>query len=100
MLFNSIQFLIFFPVVTLLYFLSPHKYRWLLLLGASCYFYMSFIPAYILILLITIIIIFQKPDYLPEWGALLMGSGGGFGLGYYKGKQSIEDTNVMPAEKE
>ncbi|MBK8370665.1 MAG: hypothetical protein IPL63_03235 [Saprospiraceae bacterium] len=52
------------------------------------------------ILLITIIIIFQKPDYLPEWGALLMGSGGGFGLGYYKGKQSIEDTNVMPAEKE
>ena len=66
MLFNSIQFLIFFPVVTLLYFLSPHKYRWLLLLGASCYFYMSFIPAYILILLITIIIDYFAGIYIEK----------------------------------
>ena len=56
MLFNSIEFLVFFPVVTVLYFLSPHKYRWLLLLAASCYFYMAFIPAYILILAVTIVI--------------------------------------------
>ncbi len=56
MLFNSIHFLIFFPVVTILYFLSPQKYRWMLLLGASCYFYMAFIPAYILILAVTIVI--------------------------------------------
>ena len=56
MLFNSINFLIFFPVVTALYFLLPHKFRWLLLLLASCYFYMAFIPAYILILAITIVI--------------------------------------------
>ena len=33
MLFNSIQFLIFFPAVTILYFLLPHKYRWFLLLA-------------------------------------------------------------------
>ncbi|HEX5002031.1 MAG TPA: MBOAT family O-acyltransferase [Bacteroidia bacterium] len=56
MLFNSYQFLIFFPVVTLLYFLLPHKFRWLHLLAASCFFYMSFIPVYILILFFTIII--------------------------------------------
>lgn len=55
-LFNSISFLIFFPIVTLLYFLIPHKYRWLLLLVSSCVFYMAFIPAYIFILAVTIII--------------------------------------------
>src|ERR1700743_3482367 len=56
MLFNSFQFLLFFPIVTLLYFLLPHKLRWLHLLIASCIFYMAFVPIYILILLITIII--------------------------------------------
>ena len=56
MLFNSIDFLIFFPAVTALYFFLPHKWRWLLLLLASCYFYMSFIPIYIFILAVTILI--------------------------------------------
>jgi len=54
MLFNSIQFLIFFPVVTILYFLLPHALRWILLLTASCVFYMAYIPYYILILAFTI----------------------------------------------
>jgi len=54
MLFNSIQFLIFFPVVTILYFLLPHALRWVLLLIASCVFYMAYIPYYILILAFTI----------------------------------------------
>ena len=56
MLFNSIEFLIFFPVVTLLYFLLPHKIRWFLLLISSCIFYMAFVPKYILILGITIVV--------------------------------------------
>ena len=56
MLFNSIDFVFFFIVVTTLYFLIAHKYRWLLLLVSSCYFYMSFVPIYILILGFTIII--------------------------------------------
>ncbi|MFA5039023.1 MAG: MBOAT family O-acyltransferase [Candidatus Omnitrophota bacterium] len=56
MLFNSLSFLIFFPVVTTLYFLLPHKRRWPLLLSASCFFYMCFIPQYIFILAITITI--------------------------------------------
>lgn len=54
MLFNSFHFLLFFPVVTTLYFLLPHRFRWGLLLAASCYFYMAFIPIYILILFVTI----------------------------------------------
>ena len=56
MLFNSFEFLLFFPIVTLLYFLLPHKVRWLHLLAASCVFYMAFIPAYILILFFLITI--------------------------------------------
>ena len=56
MLFNSFQFLIYFPVVTILYFFLPHKLRWLLLLIASCVFYMAFVPIYIVILFGTIII--------------------------------------------
>lgn len=51
MLFNSIQYLIFFPIVAGLYFLIPHKYRWLLLLAASYYFYMSWKAEFILLIL-------------------------------------------------
>ncbi len=55
MLFNSTQFcLFFFPLVTGFYFLFPHKWRWLLLLLASCWFYMAFVPLFILILGFTI----------------------------------------------
>lgn len=56
MLFNSFAFLLFFPAVTLLYFLLPFRIRWALLLGASCLFYMFFKPEYILILFATIFI--------------------------------------------
>lgn len=56
MLFNSLQFAVFFPVVTLLYFLLPQKARVPLLLGASCVFYMAFVPKYILILAVLILV--------------------------------------------
>lgn len=56
MLFNSLHFLVFFIVVTTAYFAIPHKYRWFLLLASSCYFYMVFIPIYILILGFTIVV--------------------------------------------
>ncbi|MDD4899344.1 MAG: MBOAT family protein [Candidatus Omnitrophica bacterium] len=56
MLFNSVQFLLFFPTVVFLYFFLPHRYRWFLLLSASCFFYMVFIPVYILVLFTTIAI--------------------------------------------
>jgi alginate O-acetyltransferase complex protein AlgI len=56
MLFNSLHFLYFFVVVTTLYYMLPHKFRWQLLLASSCYFYMVFLPIYILILGFTIVI--------------------------------------------
>ena len=56
MVFNSIAFVVFLPIVVLLFYLLPHKWRWLMLLAASCVFYMWFVPKYILILLVTIVI--------------------------------------------
>jgi len=66
MLFNSIQFFFFFIIVTVAYFLLPHKYRWALLLAASCYFYMAFVPIYILILFFTIIIDYFAGIYIEK----------------------------------
>ena len=54
MLFDSLSFLIFFPTVVVLYFLCPPKFRVLLLLIASCIFYASYVPKYLLILFFLI----------------------------------------------
>lgn len=56
MLFNSLEFLIFLPLTVLFYYLLPHRFRWVLLLVASCVFYMAFVPKYILILFAIILI--------------------------------------------
>jgi alginate O-acetyltransferase complex protein AlgI len=56
MLFNTFEFAVFFPVVTLLYFAAPAGRRWIVLLIASAVFYMAFIPAYLLILLALIVV--------------------------------------------
>ena len=69
MLFNSFHFLLFFIFVVSIYWFCPRKVRWLLLLVASCYFYMAFIPVYILILFFTIVV-----DYFA--GILIEGSAG------------------------
>ena len=50
--FNSWQFLLFLPVVVGLYWLLPHKFRWVLLLIASYFFYMSW-NAWLIILIMT-----------------------------------------------
>lgn len=56
MLFNSIEFLVFFPVACISYYLIPHRYRWIQLLLLSCVFYAAFIPSYLLILFLLIAI--------------------------------------------
>lgn len=58
MLFNSFDFLIFFPAVVLVYFLIPQKGRSLWLLVASYYFYMCWNPKYALLLLFSTAVTF------------------------------------------
>lgn len=56
MLFNSIDFLVFFPIVVLIYLFFPRKGRYLWLLAASYYFYMCWQPIYALLLLSSTLI--------------------------------------------
>lgn len=68
MLFNSIFFLfVFFPIVAGIYFLLPQRFRWGWLLLASCYFYMCFIPQYILILAFTITLDYFAGIYIEKF---------------------------------
>jgi D-alanyl-lipoteichoic acid acyltransferase DltB (MBOAT superfamily) len=56
MLFNSLEFAIFLPIVVLMFFTLPHNYRWLWLLLSSCVFYMAYIPWFILVIGTTIFV--------------------------------------------
>jgi len=51
MLFNTPQFFAFLAVVLILFYASPRSWRKFVLLGASYFFYMSWIPKFILLLL-------------------------------------------------
>ena len=53
MLFNSFQFVAFFPVVLIGYFVIPNKAKYIWLLLASYYFYMCWNPGYALLILIV-----------------------------------------------
>lgn len=56
MLFNSLEFLLFLPMVVLLYYLTPHKFRWVLLLAASYFFYMQWEATYALLILFSTVV--------------------------------------------
>lgn len=56
MLFNSFAFLLFFPIVCLLYFTIPPRFRNYFLLIASYYFYMNWEPVYAVLILFSTII--------------------------------------------
>jgi len=60
MLFNSLDFLIFFPIVVLVYFVLPVKVRYLWLLAASYYFYMCWNVKYALLILASTVITFAS----------------------------------------
>lgn len=65
MLFNSLGYLLFLPLVTMVYYLLGHKQRWWWLLLASYFFYMAWRPEYAALILSSTLI-----DY---WAALKMG---------------------------
>ena len=60
MLFNSIDFLVFFPIVVGVFFIIPKKLRYLWLLVASYYFYMSWQPKYALLIAISTVITYAS----------------------------------------
>lgn len=56
MLFNSYDFLIFFPIVVFAYFIIPQRFRYIWLLITSYYFYMGWNARYALLLLTSTVI--------------------------------------------
>lgn len=56
MVFNSFEYLFFFPIVAILYYLTPFRWRWLMLLLASYYFYMSWKAPYVLIIIMQTVV--------------------------------------------
>ena len=72
--FNSIQFLLFYPIVAILNFVVPRKYRWIPLLIASYYFYLTWNAKLFFLILFTTavsyasgIFIERKPKYKKLW---------------------------------
>lgn len=66
MLFNSLEFLIFFPIVTLVYFLIPQRYRYLWLLGASYYFYSCWNAQYALLMATSTFITYLSGIFISK----------------------------------
>ncbi len=66
MLFNSLSFLIFFPVCLALYMVLPAKARTFILLAASIFFYMCWNPVYVLLLASSIIVTYLCAFALPK----------------------------------
>lgn len=56
MLFNSIDFLLFLPIVVIIYFILPGKVRYIWLLLASYYFYMNWNPQYAFLILLSTVL--------------------------------------------
>ena len=54
MIFNSLEYLVFFAVVAPVYFLLPHRFRWTLLLAASLWFYMAWRADYVILIIASI----------------------------------------------
>lgn len=56
MLFNSYEFLVFFPIVVALYFAIPNRFKWVLLLVASYYFYMCWNYKFIVLIMLSTVV--------------------------------------------
>lgn len=67
MLFNSFSFLLFFPVVLLIYFIIPRKVRYIWLLISSYYFYMCWNVKYALLLLFSTGVTYVASLLLYKW---------------------------------
>lgn len=70
MLFNSIHFMIFFPIVLMIYFVIPAQVRKIWLLIASYYFYMSWNPKYVILIIISTVITYVSGVFIDKFNNL------------------------------
>ena len=72
MLFNSYEFLLFFPLVAFIYFLLPDRIRYLFLLAVSYFYYMCWKAEYALLMLLSTLITYISgllldASFLNKW---------------------------------
>ena len=66
MLFNTLQFFVFLAVVLIAFYSSPRSWRRIILLAASYFFYMSWIPKFILLLLALTVIDYTAARWIAR----------------------------------
>lgn len=67
MLFNSVDFFIFFPIVLLVCFILPKKIRYLWLLLSSYYFYMNWDYRFVFLLLFTTLVTYLSALFIEKF---------------------------------
>lgn len=67
MLFNSIAFAVFLPIVFVLFWSVPKKIKWVVLLASSIYYYMSWEPKYIFWIFITAAVSFFGSLFIEKY---------------------------------
>lgn len=72
MLFNSIDFLIFFPIALIVFYIVPERFRYIWLLIASYYFYMQWNPGYALLLLGATVVTYVSALILEKTSSIRM----------------------------
>lgn len=88
MLFNSFNFLLFFPIVVLCYYIIPARFRNLWLLLCSYYFYMNWNARYALLLGLSTLSAFKsigRMPFVPVFAGMGYYSAGGHQLLYVSG---------------
>ena len=70
MVFNSFSFLVFFPIVLLIYFIVPRKTRYIWLLVTSYYFYMSWNPKYAVLIALSTCITYFSGIFIEKAGQI------------------------------
>ncbi len=70
MLFNSMQFLIYFPLVCAIYFVLPKKIKWIWLLISSYYFYMCWNVKYAALMLLSSVITWLSGYFIEKSNTL------------------------------
>ncbi len=72
MLFSTAAFAVFMTVIFLAYWLLPHKYRWIFILMANAWFYISYDVRYLAVILVTMLasyicaILIEKQDVIKK----------------------------------
>ena len=64
MLFNSLPYIFFFFCVTNIFFLTPHRWRWAILLFSSYFFYMSWVPLYASLVALSTIVTYLSVNWM------------------------------------